>query len=344
MARWRRWIAHGVLAWVALAGAPSARASADLRLSRDFLAGIIEKLPAVRFEKPDQYRGYVHGFRLFEIDARNRELVVGCQIDGEFRAPVNGPITDRVARRPGTPEGWRKFGFDVRARVNVEPGGDASPRFRVAVEQVKRRDLDGATGLVAKALGQLFDDIITQFANGRASKLGDRLNAEVGRHVAMFHEYGVFRGIDYAPSELVLHFDLTRLRSQGVAGYVFAGERPGTVPLYRWRLPGDGAHFYTIRASAPDRPRAVREGVACFVLEHQAPGTVPLYHWTNGRNHFYTIQPDGEQTGRVGYQYRGPACFVFRDPLPGAVPLFRFYDPRRHQHFYTLHPYGEFAK
>jgi hypothetical protein len=238
---------------------------------------------------------------LIAIEARSRQLLVACMIDGEFRAPVNGPISDRVARSPQTPEGWRKFGFDIRSRVNVEPGGNSAPRFHIEIEQVKRRDLDGATGLVAKALGQLFDDLITQFANGRASRLSDRLNAEIARRVALFREYGVFCGIEYSQNELVLHFDLTRLRSEGIAGFVFAEERPGTIPLYRWVHPLDGSHFYTIRPNAPDRPRAVSEGIACYVPDHRTPETVPLYRWSNGSDHLYTAVLDGERAGRLGY-------------------------------------------
>jgi hypothetical protein len=344
MAGWRRWTALGVLAWLAIAPGRSARASADIRLDRDFIAGIIEKLPPVGFEKPNQYHGFVHAFQLIAIEARSRELLVACKIDGEFRAPVNGPISDRVARSPQTPEGWRNFGFDVRARVNVEPGVNAAPRFRIEIEQVKRRDLDGATGLVAKALGQLFDDLITQFANGRASQLSQRLNAEIGRRVALFREYGVFCGIEYSQSELVLHFDLTRLRSEGIAGFVFADERPGTIPLYRWVHPADRSRYYTIRPNAPDRPRAVAEGITCFVPEHRSPETVPLYRWSNGIDHLYTSALDGEHAGRLGYKHRGVAFYVYRDPQPGTVPLYRFFDPRRRQHFYTLHPHAEFLK
>jgi hypothetical protein len=344
MTGWRRWIVLGVLAWTAMAQGRAARAGADIRLDRDFIAGIIEKLPPVGFERPGQYRGLVYGFQLVAIEARTRQLLVACKIGGEFRAPVNGPISDRVARSPQTPEGWRKFGFDVRARVNVEPGGDAAPRFRIAIDEVKRRDLDGATGLVAKALGQFFDDLVTQFANGRASRLGERLNAEIARRVALFKEYGVLCGIEYSQTELVLHFDVTRLRSEGIAGYVFAEERPGTVPLYRWLHPADRSHYYTIRPNAPDRPRAVSEGVACYVLDHRVPDTVPLYRWSNGYDHMYTSALDGERAGRLGYKHRGVACFVYHDPQPGTVPLYRFFDPRRRQHFYTLHPYAEFLK
>jgi hypothetical protein len=344
MTGWRRWIALGVLAWLATAQGRTAQASADVRLSKEFIAGIIEKLPPVGFEKPGQFRGLVHHFELIGIDAQRRQFVVGCHIDGEFRAPVNGPIADRVARSPQTPEGWRKFGFDIRARVNIEPGNDAAPRFHIGIEEVKRRDLDGATGLVAKALGQLFDDIITQFADGRASHLSDRLNAQVAQRVAMFREYGVFCGIEYAHTEVVLHFDLTRMRAEGIAGYVFAEERPGLVPLYRWFHPGDGSHYYTIRPNAPDRPRAVGEGVTCFVWDQHVADTVPLYRWSNGQDHLYTIALDGEHGSRLGYRYRGVACFLYRDPRPGTVPLYRFFDPRRRQHFYTLHPYAEFLK
>lgn len=344
MAGWRGWIALGALAWVAFGPTREALASADIRLGKDFIAGIIEKLPPVAFEKPDQYRGLVHEFELIEIDSRNRQLVVGCKIDGEFHAPVNGPITDRVARSPRTPEGWRKFGFNVRTRVNVEPGLNGAPRFRIAIEQVKRRDLDGATGLVARALGQFFDDLVTQFANGRASRLGERLNAEIGRRVALFKEYGVLCGIEYSQSDMILHFDLTRLRAEGIAGFVFAEERPGTVPLFRWLHPVDRSHFYTIRPNTPDRPRAIGEGVACFVLDHHVPDAVPLYRWSNGQDHLYTTRVDGENAPRLGYKYRGVTCFVFHDPLPGTVPLYRFFDPRRRQHFYTMHPHAEFMK
>lgn len=344
MADWQRRVALGVVISAAIALSPPARGSADVRLGRDFIAGIIEKLPPVRFERPDQYRGIVHTFQLLGIDAKARQLLVGCKIDGEFRAPVNGPIADRVARSRQTPEGWRKFGFDIRARVNVEPGGDAAPRFRIQIEQVKRRDLDGATGLVAKALGQFFDELVTQFANGRASGLSDRLNAEIARRVALFKEYGVFCGIEYSQEDLLLHFDLTRLRSEGVAGYVFAEERTGTVPLYRWFHPPDGSHYYTIRSNAPDRPRSVGEGIACYVLDQRVKDAVPLYRWSNNTDNLYTSELDGERAARLGYRYRGVACFVFREPQPGAVPLYRFFDPRRRQHFYTLHPYAEFMK
>jgi hypothetical protein len=335
----------GVLGWAALAhGGRAVEAAAEVRLDKDFLGGILGKLPPVSFEKAGQYRGTVHTFRLIAIAPRARQLLVTCQIEGEYHAVVSGPISERIARSPQTPEGWRKFHFDVRARVNIEPGGDAAPRFRIAVDEVKRRELDGFTGLLAKVLGQFFDDLVTQIANGRASRLNQRLNAEIVRRVALFREYGVFCGIEYTPNELVLHFDLTRLRSEGIAGYVFAEAQPGTVPLYRWLHPGDRSHFYTIRPAAPDRPKAVYEGIACHVYDHRVEGAVPLYHWSNPSDQFYTTAPDGEHATRLGYRPRGIACFLDHQPKPGSVPLYRFYDPVRRQHFYTTHPHAEFLK
>ncbi len=144
---------------------------------------------------------------------------------------------------------------------------------------------------------------------------------------------------------MVLHFDLTRFRSEGIAGYVFAEDRPGTVPLYRWLHPRDGSHYYTTTPNAPDRPNSVSEGIACHVYDHPVAETVPFYRWRNGRDDLYTTL-DGWRECRPG---RLPASghrllHLSRSPKPGTVPLYRFYDPVRHQHFYTLHPHAEFAK
>ena len=150
------------------------------------------------FEKADKYRGTVHSYRLIAIDPRTRRFLIACQIEGEFHPPVTGPISERVGRSPQTPEGWRKFRFDVKARVNIEPGVDGAPRFRIEIDEVKKRELDGFSGVVAKFLGQYFDELVTQLASGRASRLNKRLNDEIKKRVTLFKEYGVFRAIDYS--------------------------------------------------------------------------------------------------------------------------------------------------
>jgi hypothetical protein len=228
--------------------------------------------------------------------------------------------------------------------VNIEPGIDGVPRFRIEIDEVKRRDLEGFSGLVARFLGKFFDELVTQIASGRASRLNQRLNDEIVKRVALFREYGVFCGIDYAPSEVVLHFDLTRFRSEGVSGYVYSAAQPGTVPLFRWLHPRDGSHFYTVTPAAPDRPNSVGEGVACHVFDHHAPDTVALYRWHHGRDDLYTTAPDGENANRIGYRPAGIACYIFAAAKPGTTPLYRFFDPTRRHHFYSTHPHAEFAK
>ncbi len=329
--------------FVCLLGAET-HAGAEIRLDRDFLAGVIDKLPPVPFEKADRYRGNVHSYRLEAIDPVARVFLIVCEIEGEFHPKVSGPITDRVGRSPGTPEGWRKFRFDVKARVNIEPGNEAAPRFRVSIDEVKRRELDGFSGLLARLIGEYFDEIVTQIASGRASKLNQRLNAEIGKRVGVFKEYGVFQRIDYSRDAVVLHFDVTRYRREGIAGHVFKEVTPGAVPLYRWFHPRIGSHYYTIHPAAPDRPNSLDEGPICQVLNENAPGSVPLYDWTNGRDHLYTTDSSGEGAGRFGYRPLGITCYVYAEPRPGTVPLYRFRDPISRDHFYSTHPHAEFAK
>jgi hypothetical protein len=343
MKGWRRWISLGVFGCATLLHG-RLEAGAEVKLGTDFLGGVVEKLPPCPFEKEGKYRGTVHSYRLVAIDPRSRRFLIVCQIEGEFHPPVTGPLSEQIGRSPQTPPGWRKFSFDVKARVNIEPGVDGSPRFRIEIEEVKRRELDGLSGLLAKLLGQYFDELVTQIAAGRASRLNQRLNAEVVKHVALFKEYGVFRGIDYAPSEVVLHFDLTRFHLEGIAGYVLADAQPGSVPLYRWLHPRNGSHYYTTAPAAPDRPNSVSEGITCHVYDHPINGAVPFYRWQNGHDELYTTSPNGEGASRQGYRPRGIVCYVDQDPKAGKVPLFRFYDPVRHHHFYTTHPHAEFAK
>jgi hypothetical protein len=336
-----RWIVLGLLGWASLGQARSGDAAAEVRLGRDFLDGIVAKLPPCKFDKADQYHGSVHSYRLVAIDPGARSILISCQVEGQFRPPVKGPISERVGRSPQTTEGWRAFRFDVKAHVNVEPGPNSLPRFRIQIDEVKRKELDGLSGVVAKFLGKYFDEIVTQIASGRAIRLNERLNSEIAKHVMLFNEYGVFRGIDYTLAEIVLHFDLTRYRSEGITGYVFAEAQAGAVPFHRWLHPRDGSHFYTTAPAAPDRPNAVSEGVACYVFDHSIAETVPLYRWHRPRDDLYTRARDGKNSDRAGYRPAGIACYIYAEPKPGTVALYRFYDPIRHHHFYSTHPHAE---
>jgi hypothetical protein len=316
----------------------------EVRLDKDFVAGIVEKLPPTPFEKNGKYRGRVHSYRLLAIDPKRRRFLASCRVEGEFRAPVAGPVAERLSRSEDHTPGWRKFRFEITAGVNIEPGPDSIPRFRVEVEEVKRTELEGIAGLLAKLLGTFFDEMVTQVADGRASLLSQKLNSEVVKRSATFKQYGAFCGIDYTPDQVVLRFDLTRFKSEGIVGYVFSMPQPGTVPLYRRFDRRTGSHEYTTNPVLADRPNLVSEGIACYVFDAAVPGTVPLYGWHSRKDRLYTTAADGEGVFRRGYGPSGVACFVKATPAPGAVPFYRFVDPRHGMHFYTTHPHAEFAK
>ena len=316
----------------------------EVRLDKDFLAGIVEKLPPTPFEKKGKYRGTVHSYRLLAIDAKRRRFLAGCQVEGEFRAPVSGPVSERISRSEDHTPGWRKFRFEITAGVNIETGPDSIPRFRVEVEEVKKTELEGIAGLLAKLLGKFFDDLVTQVADGRASLLSQKLNAEVVKRSAVFKQYGAFCGIDYTADQVILRFDLTRFKLEGIAGYVYASPQPGTVPLYRWFDRRVSSHEYTTSPGGSDRPNLVSEGIACYVFDHEVPGAIPLYAWHSRKDHLYTTAADGEGVFRKGYGPAGVAFYVYSAQAHGAIPMYRFFDPRRGLHFYTTHPHAEFAK
>jgi hypothetical protein len=338
-----------VMLALALAVPGVARGAAEVKLDRDFLAGLVEKLPPAPFSKAGQYRGSAHGFRLAAIDPRRRRFVVACEVSGEFRPPIAGAIRRAVtppsdSRPPPPPTGdqpgWKSFAFDV-------PGPDGAPRFSVDVDEVKRRDLEGVAGALAKVLGRHFDGLVTKVADGKAATMNARLNEKLQSKLAAFKEYGVLREIAYTPECVNLTFDVTRYKLDGVAGYVFATPQPGTFPLYRWARPGPGDHFYTTSPQAPSgHPYYVYETIACYVFAEAdpRPGTVPLHRWRGPGEWFYTTSADGEGFGRLGYRPEAVACHLFPAPAPGTVPLYRFLDPRTGAHFYTTHPHAEFAK
>jgi hypothetical protein len=323
---------------------PVYAAAAEVKLDKEYLAGLVEKLPPLPFQNPGKVRGTAYGYRLAAIDPNGRRFVVGCLVEGEYRPPISGPL----ARRDddGT---WRKFRFEVHLSINVEPGGDGTPRFKISVDEVRRKEIEGLAGTLAKLLGKYFDDIATRLAAGKANQLSGKLNAEIVKRIAAFKEYGVFTGIDYTPALVVLHFEMTRFKPEGIAGYVYAtgaaeGPPPGTVPLFRAVHRKLGAHFYTIHREEAALRGFQIEGIACHVFDRPFQQTVALYRWGVPRDGFYTTARDGEGCARRGYRLEGIACFLYSEASPGTVPFYRFVDPRTGRHFYTVHPNAEFAR
>ncbi len=325
---------------------PAVSAPSEIKLDRDFLGSILAKLPRCPFEKSGQYRGVVDGFRLVAIEPKSRQIVVACTVVGEFdENSISAALTkaDKPKGPPSEPK-WRRFRFEVRVAINIEPGSEGTPRLRFKVEDVKRRELTGVVGTLAKVMGPGFDRIVTSYADKKAAGLNDHLNAEVVRRVALFKDYGMLCGVDYFATHVVMLFDLTRFRSEGVAGYVFASQEPGTIPLYRWVNMRRGDHFYTTSTQEPD-PRVYRaEGVACYVFPQAERLTVPLYRWRGKLECLYSTDRMNEPLRRAGFRPEGIACYVFATSKDDAVPFYRFLDPGRGLHFYTIHPQAEFAK
>ncbi len=338
-----------VIGLIVLAALPSAaRAGAEVKLDRDFIAGLVEKLPPAPFKKDNQYHGEAKGFRLIGIDPNSRRMPVQClrEIVGAYR-PVIAQAVHQGQADKNAGGGWKTFAFDVLAAVKAEPGPDGAPRFTVEILEVKRKALDGLPGALSLILGRYFDDLVTQVADGKAQALGDKMNAQLRKKIDAFKEYGVLREIGYASDQLTLVFDVTKYKSDGIAGYVFATQKPGTVPLFRWSRPRFGDRYYTITPGAiPGHPYYVFDGIACYVYPTAAPGTAPLARWRGPLEWFYTTDPLGEGMARRGYRAETIACHLFPKPdaAPDTIPLYRFTDPRTSLHFYTTHPHAEFLK
>lgn len=322
---------------VILALPATALAGAEVKVDRDFIASLIEKIPPAPFQKADKYRGSARGFHLVGIDPRGRRLLVGCEVVGDYKPPIAGAIRGD--------DGWKSFAFDVRVAVKVEPGLQGAPRFWVDVEEVKRRELEGFPGALAAVLGRHFDTIVTQVADGKAGLMSRKVNAQLASKMAAFKEYGVLREINYSADQLVLVFDVTRYRAEGVVGYVYAEPRPGTVPLHRWVRPRINDRYYTTSPQPPlNHPYYLYESIACHVFPTPQPGTVPLQRWRGAMEWYYTTDPEQTRVVRVGFRPETIAAYVYPEAQPGTVPLYRFVDPRTGVHFLTTHPHAEFAK
>ncbi len=324
-----------------------ATASAEFKADRDFLSSVLAKLPPTPFEQTGRYRGTVDTFRLVAIVPKARQIVLSCKVAGEFdEGAVMAGLTksDKPLPPRDAKPSWKAFRFDVQVAVNIEPGLDGAPRFRFEVDEVKRRQLDGVAGGFAKLMGRTFDAIVTSYADKKATSLNDKLNAEVVKKIALFKDYGLLCGVDYLPTQIVLLFDQTRLRSEGIAGHVYVTAAPGTVPLFRWASLKDGTHYYTIDPIPLD-PRVFKsEGIACFVFPGPTTGAIPLYRYRGKLECYYSPTRAVDLLRRVGYRLEGVACYLFAEPKPDTVPFYQFVDPRRGVHFYTTHPHAEFAK
>ena len=290
-------------------------------------------LPAP-FAKAGQYPRL--GARVPAGGDRPEEAAVRGRLRGLGRVPAadrrGGPPRGHAAlglappAPPGSePEpGWKSFAFDVRDSVFAEPGPDGVPRFRVDVDEVKRRELEGVAGALARVLGRHFDGIITQVADGRASTLNAKLNEKLRAKVAAFKEYGVLREIAYSPESVTLTFDVTRYKSEGIAGYVYSTPRRARWPFTAGSAPGSTT---ASTRPAPRPPPGTRIRLRVDLLLRPADpraDTVPLHrsHGASGTTRPRSTPPSSPALATA--PRRSPATSSpCRRPARPALPVRR---------------------
>mmetsp|Transcript_88473 Transcript_88473/g.229555 ORF Transcript_88473/g.229555 Transcript_88473/m.229555 type:complete len:482 (+) Transcript_88473:68-1513(+) len=123
---------------------------------------------------------------------------------------------------------------------------------------------------------------------------------------------------------------------ENIAGYCWAEQVQGTVPLHRgWRAHGARKdHFYT---TVRDQLRGYRyEGVACYVKNMQPELVDLLRYWHPGvMDHVYTADWAELGSSKEGWKYEGVIGRLSKTPTHGATPLYRYWRQRSHNHFYT---------
>ena len=130
---------------------------------------------------------------------------------------------------------------------------------------------------------------------------------------------------------------------EGIQGYIYTSQIPGTVPLYMLYNTKAGDHFYTI---SPDGANPIGDwqpkGLIGYVYSESGQADrLPLYRWykpsphkPKKTDHFYTTSRS-EPTSSSGYVYEGIECYVPKSNISGTVPFYRWYKGSINDHFYT---------
>jgi uncharacterized repeat protein (TIGR01451 family) len=111
--------------------------------------------------------------------------------------------------------------------------------------------------------------------------------------------------------------------AQGIKGYLFAYQAPGTVPLYRFIESGPNQrYFYGTCRNCPTASLWNYEGIEGYVYPTAGvPGAVPLHRYQrNGsgysEGYYYTLDRVSDGDSIPGMVYEGIAAFVFDAPSP----------------------------
>jgi Repeat of unknown function (DUF5648) len=114
---------------------------------------------------------------------------------------------------------------------------------------------------------------------------------------------------------------------EGITGYVYATQQPGTIPIFRYWNLSNNEHFYTADPDEAFAQNYQDEGVGWYMFAKNYPNTVPLYRWFNimTGDHLYTTDATGEAASQTGYQAEGILGYLHPNPEKLSVPLFRWH-------------------
>ena len=114
---------------------------------------------------------------------------------------------------------------------------------------------------------------------------------------------------------------------EGIVGYIWSSQQPGTEPLYRLVGGPHNDHFYTTNAA--ERDRAIgqlhyrSEGTTGYISKTAAPGTEALYRVYNSSDadHLYTTSAQERDNAVRLYHYKdeGTVGYVLKAPAAEAV-------------------------
>jgi hypothetical protein len=153
---------------------------------------------------------------------------------------------------------------------------------------------------------------------------------------------------------------------EGVAGYLYPNEFPGSIALHQFengqrghyvltteRQMGSGWRYHGIAgyAVAPPTPPAddapfetsnpeLLADTGALVFPKRAEGTIAIYRYRNPRNNdvLYTTNFAELGAGDPWFAYEGIAGWVFPEERAGTTPIYRYYNKQARRHDVTADP------
>lgn len=161
------------------------------------------------------------------------------------------------------------------------------------------------------------------------------------------------------------------LALEGVAGYVYPNDFPGSIPLHLYEHPSQGDYVLRLEknlgnwryhgivgyAAAPPTPPGddapfetsnpeLLSGTDAVVFPKRAEGTIAVYRYRNpgNGNVLHTTNFAELGAGDPWFEYEGIAGWVYPDARQGTKPIYRYYNKSTRRHDVTVDPKKRNAK